>query len=149
METEILEEIEGKIVDLKLSKFVPAVPEKHYVDICCYDILLSGTDIVVGECSAKIGFNESIFYIGNVGYAINEELRGNGYAVEAVKLLLKLFRINNFKSIIITQNPQNKASFRVCEKLSAKFLGTYSIPEYNIRREKFGERFMNVWELKI
>lgn len=35
--------------------------------------------------------NDAIFYIGNISYSVDEKYRGNGYSVEAVKLLVKLF----------------------------------------------------------
>lgn len=41
------------------------------------------------------------------------------------------------------------ASRRVCEKLNATFLGKHEIPEDNIRRKEFGEKYMNIFELNI
>lgn len=141
-------EMFGKRIDLKFSEFVPAVPEKQYVDCCIYDICLKDGK-AIGTISAKLGFNESVFYIGNIGYSINEEYRGNGYAGEAVEVIKELFKNNGFDKVYITQNPENLASKRVCEKLNAKFLGVFELPIGNIRREKFNEKYMNIWELTL
>lgn len=141
-------ELFGKRIDLKFSEFVPAVPEKKYVDCCIYDICLKDGK-AIGTISAKLGFNESVFYIGNIGYSINEEYRGNGYAGEAVEVIKELFKNNGFDKVYITQNPENLASKRVCEKLNAKFLGVFELPIGNIRREKFNEKYMNIWELTL
>lgn len=149
MSLKTLNNIIGKRIDLKMTKLIPAQPEKGFVDSCCYDIYLHNTSKQIGSCSAKLGLNDVLFYIGNVGYEINEEYRGNGFAVDAVKLLIKLFKLNGFKKIIITQVPTNVASIRVCEKLNCTFLGVYDIPADHIRRTKFGEEKMNVWELAI
>lgn len=148
MSVKYLNEIEGERLVLKFTKFVPANPEKQYVDCCLYDICLKdGT--VVGTISAKLGFNESVFFIGNIGYSVNEEYRGNGYAGEAVNIIKVLFKNNGFDKVIITQHPDNLASRRVCEKLNAKFLGVFELPIGHERREKYNEKYMNVWELSI
>lgn len=146
---EILKRINGERIDLIFEEFVPANPDKKFVDCVGYDIVLHSTNNKIGHCSAKLGFNDVIYYIGNIGYSIDENFRGNGYAGEAVKLLLKLFQKNGFKKVYITNVPENNASRRVCEKLRARFLGTFEIPEDNIRRKEFGEKFMNIFEIDI
>lgn len=145
----IFEKLVGKGIDLVFKNFVPAVPEKNFVDCCNYDIVLHDTQTVIGNCSAKLGFNDVMFFIGNVGYEIDENYRGNGYAGEAVELLKELFKANHFDKIYITNVPKNSSSRRVCEKLRAQFLGTYEIPEGHIRRKEFGERYMNIFVLHI
>ncbi len=146
---EILKRINGGRIDLIFEEFVPANPDKKFVDCVGYDIVLHSTKDKIGHCSAKLGFNDVIFYIGNIGYNINEDYRGNGYAGEAVALLLEVFKKNEFKKVYITNVPENNASRRVCEKLGAKFLGTFEIPKDNIRREEFGEKFMNIFTIDI
>lgn len=145
----ILKKIEGDRINLVLTSLKEAVPDKKYVEVCNYNIILKDTSEVIGICSAKLGMNEVIFYIGNIGYEIYDNYRGNGYAPEAVKLLLSLFKINNFEKIYITNLPENNSSRRVCEKLNAKFLGTFEIPEDNIRRKEFNDKYMNIFELTI
>lgn len=145
----IFEKLVGERIDLMFKNFVPAVPEKKFVDCCNYDIVLRGTQTVIGNCSAKLGFNDTMFFIGNVGYEIYENYRGNGYAGEAVKLLKRLFKANNLDKIYITNAPENNCSRRVCEKLGAEFLGTFEIPEDHIRRKEFGEKHMNIFVLHI
>lgn len=145
----IFEKLVGKRIDLVFKNFVHAVPEKKFVDCCNYDIVLHGLDEIIGTCSAKLGFNDVLFFIGNVSYRIDENYRGNGYAGEAVGLLKQLFKANHFDKIYITNVPDNNSLRRVCEKIGARFLGTFEIPEDHIRRKEFGERYMNIFELKI
>lgn len=141
--------IQGQNIDLVFEEFTPAQPEKKFVPCISYHITLHDSQYIVGHCSAKLGFNEQIFFIGNIGYEINEDYRGKGFAGEAVKLLLNLFKENGFDKIYITNLPDNTASRRVCEKLDAKFLGTFEIPADNIRRIQFNDKFMNIYELQI
>lgn len=145
----ILKLLKGKSIDLCFEKYSPEIPEKKFVPALDYKIVLHDTDIVIGHCSARLGMNEEIFYVGNVGYGIDENHRGNGYAVEAVKLLLKVFKVNEVEKIYITNLPDNLSSKRVCEKVGAKFLGTFEIPEGSIRRKEYNETFMNVFEMTI
>lgn len=145
----IFEKLVGKRIDLVFKNFVHAVPEKKFVDCCNYDIVLHGLDETIGTCSAKLGFNDVLFFIGNVGYEIDENYRGNGYAGEAVELLKQLFKVNHFDKIYITNAPNNNSSRRVCEKLGAQFLGIFEIPEDHIRRKQFGDQFMNIFVLNI
>ncbi len=37
-------------------------------------------NIIVGKISIRIGSNYHSYYNGNIGYGIEEEYRGNGYA---------------------------------------------------------------------
>ena len=98
MDIKILNEIVGDRINLKFVNLVPAVPEKQFVDCCNYDIYLKdGTKI--GEISAKLGTNEFTFYIGNVGYSIDEQYRGYGYAVEAVKLIKNFLKKTALKEL--------------------------------------------------
>ena len=146
---DIKKRINGERIDLIFEEFVPANPNKKFVDCVTYNVVLHSTNKKIGHCSAKLGFNDTIFYIGNIGYNIDENFRGNGYAGEAVTLLLEVFKKNGFKKIYITNIPENNASRRVCEKLGAKFLGSFEIPVDNIRRKEFGEKLMNIFEIDL
>lgn len=137
--------IEGKNIDLICTNIYNASENDKYVSTYYFDIVLHGTDIVVGKTDARLGFNENLFYGGNTGYSIDPKYRGNGYAGEAVKLLKNPFKENGFNKIIITNNPDNFASIRVCEKLGARLICTLPIPEYNDQYLR-GDRYKNIWE---
>ena len=140
--------IEGSKINLKLKEQLAANPQKGYVPKLIYDIVLSGTDITVGECDARIGNNENTYWGGNIGYSVLEKYRGKGYATEAVKLLLKVFKDNDIKDVYITNEVSNLASKRVCEKAGAKFLGAKDLP-LNHEMRKEGKKSVNIFLIQI
>lgn len=144
-----LDIIEGKKIDLVLDRFFEEDQDKKIVPTFLYYVLLHNTSTIIGHCSASLGFNEQILYVGNIGFEIFPEFRGNGYAVETVLLLKKVFKVNHMNEAYITNNIDNNASIRVCEKVGAKFLKMVEIPEDNERRIECGEFFKNIWLLEI
>jgi len=145
----VIKKIQGKEIDLILNEFCEAIPEKGYVPKFIYDIVLHDTQTIIGECDARIGYNDNIFYGGNIGYSVNPEYRGHGYAGEAVKLLYKVFQENDINKIYITNNPENINSKRVCEKLGANFLGLFELPADNPMRIEDGESHKNIFEIEL
>lgn len=145
---EIVEKIEGKRIDLLLDEVRPPVPEKQFVDCLSYNIALKSGEIV-GTISAKLGMNEVLYYIGNIGYEITENYRGHGYAPEAIDLIKEVFIKNNFDKVIITNDPENFASVRVCEKVGSKFIKKVEIPPEHFLRAEQNHLYMNIWELEL
>ena len=90
-----------------------------------------------------------MYYFGHIGYSVKEEYRGNGYAVDAVNLVKKVFKINNFNMIYITNNPDNNASIRFCEKLGAKLIKMMEFKEEDLKNFIVKDSFKNIWELKF
>ncbi len=140
--------VNGERIDLKLREKFEAIPEKGYVPKLIYDIVLKDSGVVIGECDARIGQNENTYYGGNIGYSIFEQYRGNGYATEAVKLLLNIFKDNNMKEVYVTNDVSNYASKRVCEKSGGEFLGIKELPQDSELR-KDGETHVNIFLIKI
>ncbi len=87
-----------------------------------YDIYLLNTTTQVGKISIRIGHNYHSYFNGNVGYEINEEYRGNYYALEAVKLIIDVARYHCMNHIILTCGETNIASYKSIEKLGAKLI---------------------------
>ena len=143
----IIERIQGEEIDLILKEVCEAVPEKKWVSALVYDIVLHDTQTIIGECSARIGDNENLFYSGHIGYVVNPEFRGKGYAGQSVKLLLNVFKENEMEKIYITNSPENISSRRVWEKLGAKFIGLFELPLDNEMRIMDGETHKNVFEI--
>gem|GEM_PF-749233 len=142
----------GQDVDLVFNKMTygaEGVPEEMWLPAYRFDIVLHTADVVVGKIDARIGFNESVYYGGHVGYTVKEEYRGNGFAVEAVKLLEQVFTSNGMQMIYITNSPGNEASIRVCEKLGAEFLEAAALPEDNNMRRDCGETLKYIWKLDL
>ena len=145
----IIEEIEGDRITLVIDRFIPKNKELGFVPAILYHIVFNEENKVIGHCSAKLGWNESMYYCGHIGFSIQEEYRGNGYAVDAVNLLKKVFKENNIKQIYITNNPDNKASIRVCEKVGAKLVKMMAFSEEELKKFAASDSYKNIWQLKI
>ena len=145
----IIDKIEAKEINLILKKYCEAIPKKGCVPKLVYNVVLHNTKTIVGECEARIGNTDNLFYNGHIGYAINPEFRGNGYAGKSVELLLQICKENGLDKVYITNSPENNNSKRVCEKLNAKFLGLFELPMDNTMRIENGETHKNIFEIDL
>ncbi len=145
----IIDKLEGKKIDLVLDKFIEENKEKGYLPALMYHIVLKGTNNIVGHCSAKIGYNEFMYYAGHTGFSVNENYRRQGFATEAVNLIKKVFKANGMNWIYITNNPDNQGSIRVCEKVGAKFVKMMEFSEQELRKFAVEDSYKNIWELKF
>ena len=123
-----------------------AVPEKNFVPSYVFEIKKDGA--FIGEINIRIGYTEGIYYAGHIGCTIESPYRGRGYAVRACRLLIPIVKMHAMKKILITNDKDNTASIRLCEKLGAKLLRTVSLPEWHDLRET-GSCFVNVFEWTI
>ena len=115
---------------LRLDRTCDAQPEKgrvpaYYFSVCLPD----GTRI--GQCDLRIGHNDRLYIGGNIGYGIDEAYRGHHYAAKACKLLFRLARRHGLEYVIITCDPDNKASSRTCEMAGGQYVETAAIPEWH------------------
>ena len=129
----------------------PGKPEKNWVP-CYYFEICKGNE-QVGGVNIRIGYNggeknDSLYYGGQIGYTVNEAHRGNGYAVEACKLLLPIARAHKMQKLLITNNVTNTASRRVCEKLGARLVRMARLPKHNDLYLE-GQRFVNIFEWDV
>lgn len=126
----------------------PADPERKYVPGYIFEMRLCATGEQVGEINLRIGYTDGLYYGGQIGYAVEEPYRGNGYAGRACKLLTPVMRTHGMTRVLITNNHSNDASRRVCEKLGAKLLRVARLPEWHDLYHA-GQRFENifVWDI--
>ena len=95
-----------------------------------FHILLHGSDIVIGHIHFRLGDTEKILkYIGHVGFGIDEQYRGNKYAAKACRIIKNIAKEHAMESLIITCNPENHASRKICEAIGAKLIEVIDIPE--------------------
>lgn len=133
---------DGEIELLCIAKSA-AVPEKKWVSAYEFEIRLGG--LHVGKISLRVGYNESLYYSGQIGYAVDEPYRGHNYAEKACRLLVPVIRAHGMEKILITNNHDNIASRRTCEKLGAKYIRKVTLPEWHdIYLE--GQRPVNIFE---
>ena len=85
-----------------------------------YYIFLHGTDICVGKIDYRGYHIQST--LGDIGYEINEEYRGNNYSYEALLLLSNLLSENGIDSFVITSNKNNIPSVKIIEKYGGLLL---------------------------
>lgn len=123
-----------------------ADPVKKYVPAYSFEVRKDG--VRVGEINLRIGYPEGLYYGGNIGYAIDEPYRGNGYAVRACRLLIPVAKAHGMQILYISNDRDNHASRRVCEKLGAMLLRVAKLPE-DTELYQEGHRYENifVWDI--
>lgn len=115
-------------IRLVLEKTTEADPSKGWVLQYFFKILRSdGT--AVGVCSLRAGHNETTHCVGNIGYGVYEEFRGNHYAGKACKLLLELAKKHDMGYVIITCSTDNLPSRKTCEYAGGQLEGIFELPQ--------------------
>ena len=132
-------------IDLKIEEKIPYNEEKGYVPTYKYRITIHDSDDMIGEINIRIGYNEGIYYCGNIGYMIEEMYRGNSYASKACKIIKDVAIAHEMNKLIITCNPDNFSSRKTCEKTGLKLKDIVDLPIYN-EMYKDGERQKCIYE---
>ena len=102
----------------------------------------------VGAISLRVGYSRSLYYSGQIGYAVDAPYRGRGYAGAACRLMIPLMLSHGMYKVLITNNCDNAASRRVCEKLGARRLRAAKIPRWHEMYDS-GERRKNIFEWDV
>ena len=131
------------VIHLVCTEKKPAIPEKKYVP--SYDFAICKGSAKIGSINLRIGYVDSLYYGGQIGYGIDEKHRGNGYVGRACELLWQVAKAHGMQTLLITNNHINTASVRVCEKLGTRFIRTARLPEWH-DLYKQGQRFVNIYE---
>lgn len=118
-------------VRLRFVRYASSGDYGGYVPRYCFHIVRKGQEhIEVGRCDLRIGYNEELDFSGHIGYNVNSEHRGHGYAKKASRLLLRLAFHLGMDEVLITCNPDNVPSRRTCESLGGRFAGIFPVPEW-------------------
>ena len=105
-EEESEEFVKQVIVDAKKK------PRSRFV----FAIILRGNGNMIG--AAELNIQDYSNKIGEIGYIINPDFWGMGYATEAAKLVIEFsFKNFNLHRIYATCDPRNVASSKVLEKI--------------------------------
>lgn len=135
------QEIELVCIDKK-----EAIPEKNYVPAYIFEIRKNGER--VGELGLRIGYTDGLYYGGQIGYSVDEKYRGNGYAGLACRLVIPVAKAHRMTKLLISNDINNTASRRVCEKLGLRHLRCARLPEWTeLYRE--GQRYLNIYEMNL
>lgn len=135
-------------IQLILEKTVEADPAKNWLSAYHFAICdLDGTKM--GACDLRIGHNESVYYGGNIGYRVEEPWRGHHYAGKACRLLFELARRHGMEYLIITCDPDNRASRKTCQWLGGELVEIAELPEDNDMRVEDGETAKCIYKFQL
>lgn len=145
VDTDELDLSNGEIELICIQKQA-AIPEKKWVPAYVFEIRHGNNR--AGEVNLRIGYTDGLYYGGQIGYSVEEQYRGQGYAEKACRLLAPVIRAHGMKKVLITNNETNIASRRTCEKLGAKLLRLARLPEWH-DLYKAGLRYVNIFEWSV
>lgn len=128
--------LESEEIRLVLERTREAEPARKRVPAYCFRICDRQGE-PLGSCSLKIGYIDSLYYSGHIGYEIEEKHRGHHYAAKACRLLFELAKRHGMTYLYITCRPDNLPSRRTCEYLGGELLEIAELPEdHDLRVEK-------------
>lgn len=104
-------------IDLVLSNSDISDAECGIIGGYLFRIYHKKTREYVGYVSLRLGESPALYYLGHIGYRIEEEWRGNGFAGKACKLIQPLLQRLRMESVVITTDVGNIASRKTCEHL--------------------------------
>ena len=119
-------------VDVTVEEEEPADPTKGYVPCYHFRVARHGNDRKVGEVRLRVARVEdqpSLLASGQLGYEINEDARGHGFAARACQLVGPVALFHGLDVVTITCDPRNAASLKTCERLGASLVGTFDVPK--------------------
>lgn len=76
----------------------------------------------------RIGEGDALYYLGHIGYHIDEPYRGHHYALKACRLTLPVFEAYRMNSFSITTDPDNWPSMKTCQALGCILESTVPVP---------------------
>ena len=127
MKNSIYEVVEGNNIDL--------VRECSCIDKYNYKIRLKDTGVIIGNIEYRIKEDKlHVGWTGNVGYRVEKEYRGQGYASEALGLLINKLKEDDISHIYIALKNDNVSSMRVAQKNGAKLMEEFSDNNYSLYR---------------
>lgn len=93
-----------------------------------YDIFPLTDDTYMGYVSLRVGESPEIYYLGHIGYRVEEPFRGHGYAGQAVRAMLPVIRSFGFQTLTITTDKDNLPSRKTCEQLGCVLESIVPVP---------------------
>jgi len=117
-------------VRLRFERIVPADAAHGFAPYYHFQIL-DKTGAAAGHINFRLGETEHLMVCaGHIGFRVEEAFRGRGYAEQACRALAPFVR-SIYESVIVTTNPDNRASIRTIENLGAEFLGVIDVPPHD------------------
>lgn len=113
-----------------------------------WNIFLKSKKIKIGSISLRLGHNYHSYYNGNIGYEIDEEFRGNHYALLACQLVIFVAKKHNMNKLYLSCNYDNIPSCKTIEKLGGVLLEEV-IPPKNYIYYYEGIKRQRIYELVL
>ena len=135
-------------IDLVLSNQDVSDPDAGIEDGYLFCIYPAGTRDYAGYVSLRLGESPALYYLGHIGYRIEESHRGRGYAEKAGRLLLPLLGRLHLGSVVITANVENAPSRRTAEKLGCALERIAPVPpEYRLICSGATQKCRYIWRM--
>lgn len=106
-----------------------------------YTIYLSNTEKCIGFLDYR-KYDDGV--LGNIGYGINPEYRGNHYSLQALNLVSKDIEKDDIDSVVISVKKDNIPSIKIIEKFGGILINTKDdilIYECKIKENKNEKKF--------
>lgn len=117
-------------IDLYLSDELVYDLTCGYTDGYTFSIVDKKTRQYAGYVSLRMGESPQLYYLGHIGYRVEEPFRGHRYAQQACELILPLLRRLGYQSLVITNNVDNWPSRKTCEALGCVLERIVPVPEF-------------------
>ncbi len=118
-------------IELVCVEKIEADLEKGYSPYYTFAIKLVGQPQSMGQIRLRFEFSRLLYYAGHIGYDIKEQFRGHSYSAKACQLVKQVAKQHGINTLLITNNPENIASRKICEKLGAKMIRIVDVPPGN------------------
>ena len=116
-------------ITLRLANYDMADEECGIRDGYLFHIYKKHSLRKVGYISLRLGESPGLYYLGHIGYRVDEPYRGHGYAYQALKALAPLMRQEGLISVVITTDTDNWPSRKTCEKFGCVLESTVPVPQ--------------------
>jgi RimJ/RimL family protein N-acetyltransferase/SAM-dependent methyltransferase len=115
-----------------------------------YQFVINADGKWVGGIFVRIGYSIRIHYSAQIGYWIDDESnRNRGYMTKALLALKPFLKKCGFKHVLISNDENNAASRRVCEKIGATLIDVVDTPVWSGLYQKEGQRRTSRYEWAI
>ncbi|WP_281677005.1 GNAT family N-acetyltransferase [Eggerthia catenaformis] len=111
---------------LYLLEYIDKNLPRDFTPYSIYEIEVDS--MIIGSLVFREGTDQMHYYDGHIGYTIEKDYQGHYYAYQACLLLKDILIKKGYNHVIITCDPENKASIKTIERLEAQYLETADIP---------------------
>jgi len=119
----------GSGLALRLKEDTSPEKSKGGVRTLNYDMIHLESGETVGFILLRVGYTtEVVRYNGHIGYGVEPNWRGRGFASQACTLLKEVAQSLGMDVIWITCSPENWSSRKTCERVGATLVEVVDVP---------------------